>query len=1073
LANQSLSQSLNQSLGQGQSQPLHGINASQGAPLAPDAAVGHQGAYASDLTRPLSFSANTEDIYAERLREIQLEYEQRVSTLRENYDERIHNIAATLQETLRRIGADEVIATMRADPASQPFAAARLVEILDGTIFLEREGVIRNLTEELAVKAAQVDQLQRQWVALQARVQSRDAALAQKDASMAEELRKAQLALEAHQQEAANLERARKEAKAAADAATKAMEEMKEAHETERAALRKEAAEQSKLYRQAAAALSACQEECESLRAKLESEISERTRIERAFQVQRQAWTTRLRELEARDAAQQQIEEELGIGGALAPQVAATTQALKEEAARLRELLRNAELESTERAAAARREARNEFDILAKTLRDELAQQSSRAQSLQEELKQTRAELLATQDELSATRTRAQQTHAEFTSRLAELSQAYEDAKEHATRAEAMLEASEADRLELRQRYLLLGNKLEALLQSDEQQANMALVEHQQQTHVLVQKFDDQKRINKLERKEARERLETLQRKLAQSLSELRSARSEIDRLQSELDRARTDRARAVETATQLEERERVRSSEHAEQQRVIVDKEAVIRRLTLDLRLKEQELDMLKTTLSHQYELKLDQELARARQQAQIQQQQALETQAREFAEKERAMRDTEEARVKAMLEEYKAELLRNSLTPEAVKARESKIKLEHAEAIQQLQAEHAQALAAASRRLQARITQLEEELDAAKLETQREQVARVTAEDVAQKQRRTVEGLRQALNEVGAALDSERAARQDLETQLNTIRQQLDKVQQQTRDQLSKAQELADEYKSKWQASERDKASEVHSARLQEQEVTSSLRAELEQARARIREFERERERENTRFARELEQARRVHDEESARTRAEADELLSRYKDREAQLQRALGTTKESLSEQVIQLKAEVALLQARLKDSDAMRARDHEEADRRIQVLESERLEALRAAEEARKAEAAISKRLQDALIQVQQEKSARLIVAQQSQAAAAQPSLSLATPAAAPAHSMFVPYQSSSHVPLQQPPSQPQPAHTLQPLQQTPQVTAVSQPYQVRNESSRSIDARAETPFQEYLRRHNLT
>ena len=80
-------------------------------------------------------------------------YKQRFEALRSVYEERIASMSAHLRTAFRDIETDQVLAEMRADPASGAFVRARVGEMVEQTIDAEREAHIARLSEQCAESA--------------------------------------------------------------------------------------------------------------------------------------------------------------------------------------------------------------------------------------------------------------------------------------------------------------------------------------------------------------------------------------------------------------------------------------------------------------------------------------------------------------------------------------------------------------------------------------------------------------------------------------------------------------------------------------------------------------------------------------------------------------------------------------------------------------------------------------------------------------------------------------------------------------------------------------------------------
>ena len=79
------------------------------------------------------------------------DYEYRLRIIKEKYEERLEAITEKVKLIYDDIRKDEVISTMRSDPASSAFVSHRMKEICEDRLASEREQTINQLTEELAL----------------------------------------------------------------------------------------------------------------------------------------------------------------------------------------------------------------------------------------------------------------------------------------------------------------------------------------------------------------------------------------------------------------------------------------------------------------------------------------------------------------------------------------------------------------------------------------------------------------------------------------------------------------------------------------------------------------------------------------------------------------------------------------------------------------------------------------------------------------------------------------------------------------------------------------------------------
>ena len=88
--------------------------------------------------------------------------DQRLKSIRDRYEERLVGMTERLRAIVDDLKQDEVIATMKEDPASAPFAKARMRELIEHHFSNEREETIEKLIRELANLQAENQRLSRE-----------------------------------------------------------------------------------------------------------------------------------------------------------------------------------------------------------------------------------------------------------------------------------------------------------------------------------------------------------------------------------------------------------------------------------------------------------------------------------------------------------------------------------------------------------------------------------------------------------------------------------------------------------------------------------------------------------------------------------------------------------------------------------------------------------------------------------------------------------------------------------------------------------------------------------------------
>jgi len=82
--------------------------------------------------------------------ELEKDFNQRYLQLKNLYEMRIQTLQESIRNAFKLVQSDELIETMKHDPASEEFAAQRVKEIIEECIFSDREALVDKLSQQYA-----------------------------------------------------------------------------------------------------------------------------------------------------------------------------------------------------------------------------------------------------------------------------------------------------------------------------------------------------------------------------------------------------------------------------------------------------------------------------------------------------------------------------------------------------------------------------------------------------------------------------------------------------------------------------------------------------------------------------------------------------------------------------------------------------------------------------------------------------------------------------------------------------------------------------------------------------------
>jgi len=137
-----------------------------------------------------------------KIQELEETYRSRVFQLDNEYNKRIRKLAQVVAKTFRDVASDPLVATMKNDPVSSQFVAARVNEILHSSIFADREATNKDLMKRLASKESEVEKWKREYERLGEEVKTnrqeedRNDSISKENEELREKLSKAKLKLQ-------------------------------------------------------------------------------------------------------------------------------------------------------------------------------------------------------------------------------------------------------------------------------------------------------------------------------------------------------------------------------------------------------------------------------------------------------------------------------------------------------------------------------------------------------------------------------------------------------------------------------------------------------------------------------------------------------------------------------------------------------------------------------------------------------------------------------------------------------------------------------------------------------------
>ena len=135
-----------------------------------------------------------------------------------------------------------------------------------------------------------------------------------------------------------------------------------------------------------------------------------------------------------------------------------------------------------------------------------------------------------------------------------ELNVRFRGVTEKASRLEALLEKSENERLEMRRKYISMGDKMDVLVRSEDNQNRASLERITYQKDKLKQLLNDEKRARKKEHsqwqsytKETENKANEQKQEIISLQNALHNSQTAVDRLEEDLKRLETDLTREKE----------------------------------------------------------------------------------------------------------------------------------------------------------------------------------------------------------------------------------------------------------------------------------------------------------------------------------------------------------------------------------------------------------------------------------------------------------------------------------------------------------------------------------------------
>jgi chromosome segregation ATPase len=419
---------------------------------------------------------------------LERKYDDSVKSLSDAYDDRIKGLSRTLVRTLHQMQGDDVLAMLQKDSASGAFIQERISEILEGTVSLERELMLKTVMKKLATQSTEHQQLKLRWNSLVEKVKNRESLLDRKGALVQQELAE----------------------HAAANTVLKTKVQQLSVQLQQTAP----AAQEHPLLRQ----------EIQRLDSELKTERDSHTQTAQEYEKRlKDKLGQKDAQMDAhmKDWKDQFVRTSTSNEQKLRISLQHQEKLLADEAAQNALLKRdNAHLEENLRAAV-----RNTESALAEKLKA-VHHSHETVQLKCQKLERALAEVMANSSRGAKDQIRQNQ----------DLLSKYQRLRQKCAVTEKQLENSERERLQVRSKYLKLGEQIETLVQDDQFQAKNALAKEKSRANKLRKRLNEERVTRHEEHEKFKILLAQHEQKAGADTSLLKDYKREIDMLQDSVD---------------------------------------------------------------------------------------------------------------------------------------------------------------------------------------------------------------------------------------------------------------------------------------------------------------------------------------------------------------------------------------------------------------------------------------------------------------------------------------------------------------------------------------------------------
>jgi len=411
-------------------------------------------------------------------------------------------------------------------------------------------------------------------------------------------------------------------------------------------------------------------------------------------------------------------------------------------------------------------------------------------------------------------------------------------------KVEGMFHASEQERLQLREKYISVGEKMESVLRSEDVEVSKIMVEGSEKRKRLKQQLIDERKARKREHQQYKASLNEARDKIASTEAALNEANGDLKRLEAELELRRSQETDAKGTLAQVQSTTEALYSMRTEAEISKIKTEERMKTITAQedaLRQKQREIEELriridrmsseyaaaleKQSLSSSHKLEQVQEKHKSEKQQIHQQYQMLVEQRLRELKKRAENKEYHEARVQAEVQKHITEMKKDHITIEhhkqllsakettlnaSFQGEQAKLMSEYEGKLHHVLKDHTDALAQKDHITEQKLNQqraaFEEEkkvaVETVRLDVKRatdalseEQRAKAMVEVALHKQKQLNEELRDHVSLLRNNVREEEKAKQDLMTHIEEASRNIGRLKAMVKDEQEKLKASKDE--------------------------------------------------------------------------------------------------------------------------------------------------------------------------------------------------------------------------------------------------------------------------------------